>query len=255
MIFLRILRVLFGIYAICIFLISLFVFPLLYALVFLTMPEKKAPHIAHQKISRAWARYLHVCFFQPVKIKNAEVIDPAKAYVFIANHRSQLDIPLFALACKNTFRFLSKAELTKIPLMGYVIRKLYITVDRNDRSDRNRSIEKMKRSLDEGISVFICPEGTRNRNEEPIVSEFRDGAFRLAILTQTPLAVLTVYNTADRLHPRRPFEMSAGTLYAKWSEPIDTRGMTMDDLPALRERIHAQMTDDIRRFRETGVFL
>lgn len=252
MVFLRIFRVLFGIYAISMFLISLFVFPLLYAITFLTMSEKKAPHFAHQKISRAWAQYLHTCFFQPVKVKNTAVLDKNKAYVFIANHRSQLDIPLFALACKNTFRFLSKAELTKVPLMGYVIKKLYITVDRNDRNDRNRSIEKMKRSLDEGISVFLCPEGTRNRNEEPIVAEFRDGAFRLAILTQTPLAVLTVYNTADKLHPRRPFEMSAGALYAKWGTPIDTRGMTMSDLPELRERIHRQMTEDIRRFRETG---
>ncbi|MCU0435351.1 MAG: 1-acyl-sn-glycerol-3-phosphate acyltransferase [Bacteroidia bacterium] len=252
MIFLRILRVLFGIYAILIFLASLLVFPLLYALVFLLFSDTKAPHIAHRIISRVWAHYLHFFFFQPIRVKNREVLDPDAAYVFIANHRSQLDIPLFAVACKNTFRFLAKAELAKVPLMGYVIKKLYITVNRKDVADRNRSIEKMKHSLDDGVSVFICPEGTRNRKEDPIVSDFRDGAFRLAILAQRPLAVLTVFNTADKLHPNRPFEMSPGTLYARWSEPIATTGLTVEDIPALRERIHRQMTEDIRRFRETG---
>ncbi len=252
MILLRPFRVLFGIYAILVFLVSLFILPLFYAFIFLFFSEQRAPHLAHRLVSRAWAFYLHFLFVQPIRVKHRDRIDPEKAYVFVANHRSQLDIPLFALACKNTFRFLAKAELTKIPLMGYVIRKLYITVDRTDRTDRNRSIDKMRRSLDSGISVFICPEGTRNRNETPVVSEFRDGAFRLAILTQTPIAVLTVYNTADKLHPRRPFELSPGPLYASWTDVIETRGMTMDDLPALRERVHTQMTNNISRFRETG---
>lgn len=250
MIIIRFLRIVFGIYAFLVFLTTLFIFPLLYAGIFLTLPEKKAPHYAHQILSRTWAYVLHTLFLQPIKVKNREVIKRNKSYIFVANHRSQLDIPLYACACQNTFRFLSKAELAKIPLMGYVIRKLYITVNRSDHQDRNKSIDAMRRSLDEGISVFLCPEGTRNRKEEPPVAEFRDGAFRLAILTKTPLAVLTVYNTGEKLHPNRPLEMSPGTIYAEWAEPIDTSAMTIDDVPALRERVHALMTENIRRYRK-----
>jgi 1-acyl-sn-glycerol-3-phosphate acyltransferase len=69
-----------------------------------------------------------------------------------------LDIPAYAAACSNSFRFLSKAELAKIPLLGYVIKNLYITVNRTDRSDRSKSIERMKETIDEGLSVFLAPE-------------------------------------------------------------------------------------------------
>lgn len=72
-------------------------------------------------------------FFIRYKIINEDFISDKGTYVFVANHRSMLDIPLYARACSNTFRFLSKAELTKIPLLGYVIRKLYVTVKRGDK--------------------------------------------------------------------------------------------------------------------------
>jgi 1-acyl-sn-glycerol-3-phosphate acyltransferase len=245
---LRPFRFLFGIYAVLIFLISLFVFPPGVALIFLFAPTKKAPHIAHA-FNRYWARYLHFFFFQPIRIRNKECIDPNETYVFVANHQSQLDIPSYALACKNTFRFLAKAELTKIPLMGFVIKKLYITVNRNDRADRNRSIEIMKQSLDEGISVFLCPEGTRNKQAQPSLLEFKDGAFRLAITAQKPIAVLTLMNTGEKLSPLRPTEMGIGTIYGVWDKPIETKGMTMDDVPALKEKVREMMLRNLREYR------
>lgn len=245
----RLLRVLFGIYALLIFPVTMIITTILYAIIFLVFPGKKAPHVAHG-LSRIWARFLLVIYFLPTRIRNKQFIDPEKTYVFIANHQSQLDIPLYALACKNTFRFLAKAELTKIPLMGFIIRKLYLSVNRADRADRNKSIEVMRKSLEEGISVFLCPEGTRNRYEEPPLLEFRDGAFRLAIATQTPIAALTVLNTGRKLSPADPIALAPGTLHAVWDEPIATTGMTMDDVPALKERVMKNMIAHLEEYRK-----
>lgn len=249
MILLRPFRALFGIYALLFFAATLLPASVLFVLVFTFFPKKKAPHIAHRYISRNWAKLLHFFFILPYRVGNREYIDENKTYVFVANHRSQLDIPLYALSCRNTFRFLAKAELTKIPLMGYIINKLYLTVNRADRADRNRSIEVMKKSLDEGVSVFLCPEGTRNRHDEPPLLEFRDGAFRLAIATQTPVAVLTVLNTGAKLSPSRPIELAPGMLYAVWDQPIETKGMTQNDLPALKEKVRALMIARLMEFR------
>lgn len=245
---LRPFRALFGIYAILVFLCTLILFAIITVFIFLLFPAKKAPHIAHAA-NRGWAMVLQVMLLTPFRFSGQELIDPKRTYVFIANHQSQLDIPLFARACRNTFRFLAKAELTKIPLMGFVIRKTYITVNRTDRRDRNRSIEVMKKSLDEGISVFICPEGTRNREKEPAVMEFRDGAFRLAVLTGTPIAVLTVFDSGDRLSPKRPLELSPGVIRGSWSKPIETTGLTLDDVPALKEKVRAIMTEQLLAYR------
>lgn len=243
-----ILKTLFGFYAIVFFCIVLVPAFLSYVIVFTILPENKAPLAAH-RVSRIWAAVLFLFYFIRIKVENKHLIDKKSTFVFVANHKSLLDIPLFALACKNIFRFLAKEELTKIPLMGYVIRRLYITVNRSDRKDRHRSMEIMNESLKQGISVFICPEGTRNRSDEPMLLDFKDGAFRLAIHSGKPLAVFTVLNSGELLSPVRWMQLRPGILKGVWSEPIDTSGMTEDDLPALKERVRKIMMNNLARFR------
>jgi len=235
----RALRFLYGILVAILFAVSLILVVPIYFALFSLLPEKKAPHIAH-KISRVWAKTLYILFLIRVKIKGKELIDEKKTYVFIANHLSQLDIPAYVIACNNTIRFLAKIELTKIPLMGYVIHKLYLSVDRSSKEARSQSMLNMRRSIEEGISVFICPEGTRNRTREPLL-DFKDGAFRLAIEAQVPLAVLTITDSQKLLSPLRPVELAPGTIHAIWDKPIETVGMTEADLPALKEKARALM--------------
>jgi 1-acyl-sn-glycerol-3-phosphate acyltransferase len=240
----RFFKIIFTIVAGTLFILTFFIFVPCYFLVFTFSPEKKAAVIAH-RLSQLWARTLFRLFFIRTKVKNKSFIDPKQTYVFVANHRSQLDIPAYAISCKNSFRFLAKVELTKVPLLGYVVRKLYIPVDRKDKAARAKSIENMMNSLKEGISVFICPEGTRNRTDKPLL-DFHDGAFRLAIESQLPLAVLTVKGAEKLLTPLRPLELSPGTIHCIWSKPIVTYGMTLDDLPDLKENARNLMLGNLK---------
>jgi len=235
----RLFRIFFGIYALVVFLVSLLVVIPAYVIIFNFCSKARAPHVAH-KVSRGWAAFLMFAFFIRLKLEGRSKIDPNQTYVFISNHQSQLDIPAFACTCSNSFRFLAKAELVKIPLLGYIIKNLYITVKRGDKNDRGKSIDAMKRSIDEGVSVFICPEGTRNRSDKPLL-DLRDGAFRLAVQAQVPLAVLTLKNSKDLNSPNKMLQLSPGTINAVWSDPIDTRGMRQEDVPALKERARQLM--------------
>jgi len=237
---LRPFRWLFFLYAVVVLVPAFLVFLVFFFIVFTLVPASKAPHIAHRYVSRTGAAILLGLLFVRLKIKNMHLVDPNTTYVFAANHQSQLDIPAFARSCTNTFRFLAKAELMKVPVLGYIIRKLYISVNRSDKTDRARSMENMMASLRENISVFICVEGTRNRTDKPLL-DFKDGAFRLAIESQVPLAVLTVTDSKKLLTENRPFELSPGTMHCEWSPPIDTRGMTSDDIPRLKEMAREQM--------------
>ncbi len=231
----RIAKMSFAVYAIIIVALSHLVVIPAYFFVFIFLPKRSMAVNAH-KVSRFWAWLLFTLFFIRTDIKGKDLIKPNQAYVFVSNHTSQLDIPLFARACSNTFRFLSKIEVTRIPLMGYIVKKIYITVDRKDRGDRVKSVEKMKSSLlDEGVSVVLFPEGTRNRSKKSLL-EFKDGAFRLAIETQLPIAVLTVLNAKEYL-PANKFEMKPGAVRAIWSKPIQTKGLTLKDIPALKEQV------------------
>lgn len=235
----KVLRVLFGCYAAIVFSLSLLIVFPAYFLIFSLTGRNKSARYAHN-LSRLWALFLFRCFFIRYEVRNSHYIHPDKCYVFAANHKSMLDIPLFARSCSNTFRFLSKAELARIPLLGYVIRRLYITVNRSDRRDRQRSIEVMKKTIEEGISVFLCPEGTRNISDAPLMP-FKDGAFRLAIATQTPLAVLTVVNSDKLLSPESPIALSPGKIIAEWSVPVSTKGMTEKDVEFLKNKTIALM--------------
>ncbi len=172
-----------------------------------------------------------------------ELIKPEQVYVFVCNHRSQLDIPLFARACVNTFRFLSKIEVTRIPLIGYVVKRLYITVDRKDKDDRVKSFGKMQDSLlKENISVVLFPEGTRNRTPKPLI-DFKDGAFRLAIDTKLPIAVLTIMNSGGFSPANKFLQLKPGTLKAVWTEPIPTGNMTLEDIPRLKEQVEQRILE------------
>jgi 1-acyl-sn-glycerol-3-phosphate acyltransferase len=235
-----ILKTIFGFYAILVVIATLFIVMPCYFIIFGTFSPSRAPHSAH-KISRFWAELLFMGFFIRVKVKGKEFIDKNQVYVFVCNHRSQLDIPLFARACYNTFRFLAKIEVTRIPLIGYVVKRLYLTVDRSSREDRVKSFDRMKDSLQkEKISVLLYPEGTRNRGIEPLL-DFKDGAFKLAIDTQLPMAVLTILNSGDFSPANKFMQLRPGVIKAKWSEPIITKGMTVADIPKLKEEVRNRL--------------
>lgn len=242
----RLLKALWGIYGLIIFVITLLIAIICYFIIFSVASKKNAASIAHKYVSRNWARTLFVMFGIRLKVKNKNLLKKDDTYVFVANHLSQLDIPADAIATNHVFKYLAKEELTKIPLMGYIIRNLYISVNRKDKYARAKSMENMQNNIKAGISVFIFPEGTRNKTSQPLL-DFRDGAFRLAIEAQVPIAVLTLLNTGKLLAPNRPIELSPGIVTCVWSEPISTIGMTQEDVPALREKVIYLMKEILKR--------
>ena len=236
----------FAIYGLLFFFLTVIIVVPAYLILFNVCAKQKAPHAAH-RLSQIWAKVLFTAYFIRLHVKNRELIDRNRSYVIVSNHRSQVDIPAMARACRNTFRYLAKAELTKAPLLGYIIKNLYLTVDRQSRQDRSKSIELMKSSLREGISVAIYPEGTRNRTDAPLL-DFRDGAFRLAIEAQAPIAVLTILNMTDINSAKDPFLFCPGRLDAVW-DIIDTKGSVQDDMPALKEKAARIMTQHLQNYK------
>lgn len=233
------LRFVFSVYALLIFIPPMIVAYITYVLVINLSSKKNMVRNTHL-VSSNWARVYYALIFIRVKIKNRNAFDKNNVYVFVSNHRSLLDVPVWARACKVPVRFLSKEEMTKVPVFGYVLKRVYLTVNRADRNDRLKSITKMKATIDEGTSVFLAPEGTRNKSEN-ILTDLKDGAFRLAIMAQVPLGVLTLYNTDNLLSPTKLFSMLPGTIYGIWENPIETKGMTENDIPKLREQVRVIM--------------
>jgi len=98
----------------------------------------------------------------------------------------------------------------------------------------------MKEALAEGFSVFLAPEGTRNQTDEPL-QKFYAGAFRLAIETQKPLLVLTLVNPKDLNDPRKKMDLSPGVVDCYFDAPIETEGLTLEDVDELEKRVRGVM--------------
>ena len=94
----RILKAIWGIYGLIIFVITLFIAIICYFAIFTFANKSKAAGIAHKYVSRNWARTLFIFFGIRLKIKNKHLLKKEETYVFIANHLSQLDIPADAIA-------------------------------------------------------------------------------------------------------------------------------------------------------------
>jgi 1-acyl-sn-glycerol-3-phosphate acyltransferase len=181
------------------------------------------------------------------RVKNKHLLTSKTGYILVSNHSSFLDIFLNPYAFRNfpnICTYLSKVEVGNIPMFGLLARKLVVMVDRGDGASRKKSYLDMKKVVNEGTSIMIYPEGTRNAVNNDI-QKFYDGAFRLAIETETPIAVLTIVGINRVANNSKMADMSPGTVDCIWDEPIDTKGMTLHDMPALKERVRLIMQGHI----------
>jgi 1-acyl-sn-glycerol-3-phosphate acyltransferase len=179
--------------------------------------------------------------------------DPEKQYVFVANHISYLDIPLILLVIRHhAFRVLGKAEMKKVPIFGYIYSQAVVMVDRSSPEQRSKSARELLGVLRQGISVFIFPEGTFNETHAPL-KEFYDGAFRLAIETQTPIKPILFLDAYDRMHYSSIFNLNPGRLRTVFLPEVSVEGLTMDDLQSLKEKVFQVMEANLVRRRASWI--
>ena len=176
-------------------------------------------------------------------------IDRKRTYVLIANHRSNLDAPVAAYCWPGKVRYLAKKELLKIPLLSAIFSVTTVNVDRSSREDRRKSVDRLKRYLNEGDNIFIFPEGTRNKTDDQALIDFKDGAFNIAIQTQTPILPMIYINT-DVLMPNKLPLMRPGIIDIYQFAPFEVTGLTEADVPMLKTKIRDFMYTQYEQLRK-----
>ena len=174
--------------------------------------------------------------------------DPRRPYVAVANHESFADIFLIS-HLPWEMKWLSKEAIFKIPMMGWMMRMAGdIAVRRGDVRSRASALEECRDRLAKGVSVMIMPEGTRSATGE--MQPFRDGAFRLAVELGCPILPIAVAGTRDAI-PKGTWLINRARAVAHVLDPVETTGLTLADVPALRDRVRAMIGEARERlFRE-----
>jgi 1-acyl-sn-glycerol-3-phosphate acyltransferase len=170
-----------------------------------------------------------------------------KQYVFISNHKSYMDAPTIALSINQHFRVLGQYETSTIPLLGYIWKTCVITVKRNESGSRVESIRKLKSEISKGISIFLFPEGKFNDTED-VLCDFFDGAFRIAIETQTPIKPMLLLDTEKRLHHSSLFGLTSGINRTVYLDEISVEGLTIKDTKTLKEKVFSVMEEKLIKY-------
>ena len=122
--------------------------------------------------------FYFICF--PKKFHNTEKIPPKdRSYLICSNHVSGHDIVFVALKNKKQIHFIAKEEIVKIPFIRFFALRLGVIPIKRGMADTKAlhgAIDKLK----EGKVVCIFPQGTRQRDKAPEVSQFRSGAAMIA---------------------------------------------------------------------------
>ena len=134
-----------------------------------------------------------------VTVIGQDNIPEDEAVLFVGNHLSFFDIIISYSQMKNRCGYVAKSNLEHIPLLSWNMKFLFcLFLDRDDLKKGLEMIQKAISYIKEGISVFIFPEGTRNKSgDDANLAEFHRGSFKAAQRTGCKIIPVAFNNTAN----------------------------------------------------------
>ena len=182
------------------------------------------PHGKHVYfVTRFWSWMLLAMGRINVKVRGLARLDANRQYLFMANHQSNIDIPVL-IKCLPAFqlRWIAKRELLWVPFFGWAMwAGKHITVDRADGAGARKSLLKASQRIANGISVVVFPEGTRSSDGRLL--PFKRGGFLLAAQARVPIVPVTIRGSGKILS-KGDWRARPGDVEVHIGNPIMTTG-------------------------------
>jgi len=196
------------------------------------------------RVSRLWSRIVLSTLGVKVVVKGFERLEQDRPYLFIANHRSYLDVPVLAEGLSAfQLRWIAKRSLAFIPFFGWALwSSKHILVNRASRSETMSILRQARDRLKNGISVVVFPEGTRSRKD---LLPFKRGAFLLALRAETPIVPVAIKGT-ERLLPRDGLKVNSGVVEIVLGAPVPFHKAAKSEevLDQVRSFIEGELRED-----------
>ncbi|WP_461788872.1 lysophospholipid acyltransferase family protein [Pedobacter sp.] len=199
-------------------------------------------------VLRIWAGLFSIFSGFWVTTRNRSKVDTSKSHIYVGNHGSYLDAVAVCISLPQYFSALGKVEITKVPIFGLIYRRIVVLIDRSSKESREESVAALKTDIANGQSVLIFAEGTMNQTEKPL-ADFYDGAFRIAIETQTPIIPFVMINNRTLLPRKTPLLARPGLITTILLPEVSVSGLSMEDVPALKKKVYDLMEEAIKSCR------
>jgi 1-acyl-sn-glycerol-3-phosphate acyltransferase len=162
-------------------------------------------------------------------------IDPAKTYIFMSNHTSNLDPPILLPLIPRRTSVMAKKELFSYPILGETMRMgSLVPVDRGNRDAGIAAVREAAEVIRQGVNMTIYVEGKRSFDGKLL--PFKKGPFYLAEECNVPVIPVTIVGTHD-LMPKARFQIKPGTVQILFHDPIEPKDFGGRE--CLMERVRA----------------
>lgn len=181
-----------------------------------------------------------------ITVKGKEnILDEAALYV--GNHRSYFDVLVAYVQCKRLTGFVAKDVINKIPSLRVWMRYLYcLFLDRHDPRAGMKTILQAIDYIKQGVSIFIFPEGTRNKGEELSMLPFKEGSFKIATKTGCPIVPVAINNSAEIFENHAP-RMKKTHVIIEYGTPIYPNELSREELKGIGSKCQKIIQDTITR--------
>lgn len=153
---------------------------------------------------------------------------PGRPCIIMSNHRSHYDIPLIFVSLEGSIRMLTKKELFRIPLWGRGMKAAeFISIDRHDHDQALEDLKEAKRMMEDGIVLWVAPEGTRTRTGR--LGEFKKGGFMLALELGAVIIPVGIRGSEKIHRPDRSELVLGQKIQVHIGEPIDAAAYGGDE--------------------------
>jgi 1-acyl-sn-glycerol-3-phosphate acyltransferase len=208
-------------------------------ILFVSIPNNRKSRKRIWYINRFWCRLGLLLAGMPIKRMSKWPLAKRKC-IIVSNHATYLDALNLFIAIPTYFRPLGKIELKQFPLFGFIYQQVAVMVDRSSAHSRAKSMRIMWRVLKHESSILIFPEGTFNETDQPLLP-FYDGAFRLAVNTQTPIVPIVMPDVVNRWHHNAWWNMSPGKNRVLYLDPIYPKGTDVQAIKSLKQEVYDAM--------------
>lgn len=209
----------------------------------LTSPFDPQRNVLHAVICRICFQYLRIWPGWRIRVEGRENI-PSGACVLVANHQSVADI-FAAMGLFRRFKFVSKASLFQVPLLGWTMTLLkYVRVERGSPRSTRDMLEACKDWLRSGMPVLLFPEGTYRETETLL--PFKRGPFRLAREMNVPIVPVAIHGTFELIRGDGPLLAPRSDIRVVVLEPVSPAASEAGDGP-LAENVRGRIGEVLVR--------
>jgi len=154
-----------------------------------------------------------------VRTLGLEKIDPARTYIFMSNHISNLDPPITLPLIPRRTSVMVKKELFRVPILGKIMLiGSLVPVDRGNRDSGIAAVRDAVEALEQGLNMTTYVEGKRSFDGKLL--PFKKGPFYLAEECKVPVVPITISGT-EKVMPKARFAIRPGMVTVKFHDPIE----------------------------------